>query len=591
VSAYLTDDRQVKSVMPKILVIEDEFPIRNTIIELLETADYEAIGAENGQKGLALAQEQIPDLIICDIMLPELDGYSILSQLQTNLSTANIPFIFLTARSDRTDFRHGMQLGADDYLTKPCTADELLEAVNSRLTKYAKITQVYQNILKQTAQQLNQSAYYDTLTKLPNRLSLHEQFKEVLESFSYQKETGSEPKSLTIPILYLNIDRFRRLNETLGFSTGDDLLLEISQRLQQQLNSQDVIARIDADEFAIILEPTQETQKVVATAQHLLNSLRLPFMLNSHELFLTASIGISLFPEHGKSLDVLLQKANKAMTVSKRKGGDHYEMFTNSLNLTSFEQLTLETDLRYAIERQQLEVYYQPQYNLATHRIIGAEALLRWNHPQRGFISPGKFIPLAEQNGLIVPLGQWMIQEACQQVKTWQNLGKSLRIAVNLSSRQFSQAELSQQLLKTLEVTDLAPQDLEVELTESLLVANPEAAVEIMHRLKTIGIKVAIDDFGTGYSSLSYLEQFPFDVLKIDQSFIRNIDQNAKNATITKAIIQMAHQLSLKVVAEGVETQTELSFLAENKCDIVQGYFFSRPLPAKDFEALIFSDS
>lgn len=573
--------------MPKILVIDDDDSIRNTILELLDNANFETIGAANGKIGILLAQEESPDLILCDISMPKMDGYEVLLQLQSHAVTASIPFIFLTAKDERAAFRQGMQLGADDYLTKPFAPDELLSAIAGRLKKYSTITQVYNDILQETAQKLDYSAHYDPLTELPNRLSLRERFDEVLGQLEIYNDNPNGSTSYLIPVLYLNLDRFNRLNETLGYAYGDYLLNSVAQRLKDCLNTHEVLARLDADEFAVILSPTTDEQVIEKTAKTILETLQKPFHLEEHEVFVTGSIGISLYPQDQKEIEGLLQKANKAMQISKQQGGNRYEFYNSTFSHSSYEQLTLETDLRYALERQELEVYYQPQVSLHNSKIVGAEALLRWRHPHRGFISPAQFIPIAEETGLITSIGNWMITQACQQTKLWQENGmKHLRVAVNLSSRQFNNFSLHEKLVSILEETQLKPESLELELTESLLVANPKVATQIMNALKDIGVKISIDDFGTGYSSLSYLERFPFDILKIDRSFVQNIHNNPKNAAITTAIIHLAHQLNLKVIAEGVETEAELDFLAENQCDEIQGYYFSPPLPASEFKKL-----
>lgn len=574
--------------MPTILVIDDEAPIRNVVVELLESANFQVLGAENGITGVELAHEQQPDLIICDVGMPGIDGYEVLKQLQANTVTAGIPFIFLTAKSERAAFRQGMMLGADDYLTKPFTADELLSAIAGRLKKYSNITQVYQTILNQTEKQLNVSTHYDPLTTLPNRLSLRETFKTILNKIELNNERSNGYKAVSLPLIYLNLDRFNRLNETLGYEFGDYLLYTFAQRLKMSLSESEVLARLDADEFVILPTAAHEKDAIAQLAQKILEKLQEPFQLEEHEVFVTASIGISLCPQNGNDLETLLQQANKAMQASKQQGGNCYEFYTQDLNFSSFEQLTLETDLRYALERQELEIYYQPQLSIETGQVVGAEALLRWKHPKQGLISPAKFIPLAEETGLIEPIGEWLFNEACQQLKVWQKIGlDSLRVAINLSSRQFNQPTLSQRLVKILEQTGLNPSTLELELTESLLVSNPKLAAESMNALKKLGVQIAIDDFGTGYSSLSYLEQFPFDILKIDRCFIRNINNNPKNSVITATVIQMAHKLDLKVIAEGVETEEELAFLQENNCDEMQGYLFSPPVPASEFEKFL----
>jgi EAL domain-containing protein (putative c-di-GMP-specific phosphodiesterase class I)/ActR/RegA family two-component response regulator len=410
--------------MSRVLVIEDELPIRELICELLQIENYEVLEAENGEEGLALARLHLPDLIICDVMMPNLDGYQVLEKLQGQTETANISFIFLTAKGTNQDVRRGMKLGADDYLIKPFNSEDLLDAVTTRLRK-----------------QQNSSLFF-------------------------QKKQAETPQELEILL--------------------------------------------------------------------------------------------------GRSPDASGQKNTTALISQKE------------------EQLL--NQLEKAIAEQQLQLYYQPQFNLQTRELTGCEALLRWFHPQRGSISPGVFIPVAEKTDLILPLGQWVIETACSQWLHWQNLGlKPVRIAVNLSARQLQQPQFIPWFLDHLCQRKISPPCLEVELTETTLVQNVARSCEQLHSLKEQGILVAIDDFGTGYSSLGYLQQFSFDVLKIDRCFIHNVNQNPTNAVLTRAMISMAHHLGLRVIAEGVETQAEFDFLKLNDCDELQGYLFSPALAPNVF--------
>jgi diguanylate cyclase (GGDEF)-like protein len=567
-------------MMKKILVIEDEEFVRENIVELLDAEGFEVIGAENGRIGVDLAKVMIPDLILCDVMMPGLDGYGVLTALRQELVMASIPFIFLTAKAAKADFRQGMELGADDYITKPFTRAELLGAIASRLKKQAAVQERYHTELQQAKEQLDYLIHNDSLTNLPNRLALRERFKQV-------QPTDANNEQL-VTVLCLGLDRFNQINDNLGHTVGDLLIKAVGERITSCIGSQDIVARLNADQFAIILAMTQHKKEAGNIAQTMLESLSQIFRLAGQEIFITASIGIALYPRDGAEIEQLLNHANTAMTQAKQHGGDQYEFYSAAFNIGSSDRLALQASLRHALEREELQVYYQPQVNLKTGEIIGAEALVRWQHPERGLVSPDKFIPLAEETGLIVPIGEWVLQTACKQTKHWQTAGfPSLRVAVNLSSRQFSQIDLRKQLVQILMDTGLDPKFIELELTESMLVQNTEVAIRRLNALKSLGVEIAIDDFGTGYSSLSYLQQFPFDILKIDRCFIRNITENANNAAITKAIIEMAKSLNLKLIAEGVETEAELSFVCKHQCDAMQGYLFSRPVPAHDFEQLL----
>ena len=568
--------------MKKILVIEDEEFVRENIEELLDAEGFDVISAENGRIGVDLAKVMIPDLILCDVMMPELDGYNVLTALRQDSVTAAVPFIFLTAKSAKTDFRQGMELGANDYITKPFTRAELLGAIASRIKYDDKVREHYNIELQQAKEQLNYLIHNDSLTNLPNRLSLRERFKQI-------QPTDTDNEQL-VTILCLGLDRFNQINENLGHEIGDLLLKAVAERLTACVEAGDTVARLDTDQFAIILATTQHKQEVGNIAQTILESISQTFALAGQEIFITASMGIAIYPRDGQEIEQLLNHANTAMVHAKQQGGDQYQYYTVAYNIGSSDRLALQTTLRYALERGELQLYYQPQVNLQTGQIVGAEALLRWHHPERGLVSPDKFIPLAEETGLIISIGEWVLHTACKQTKAWQNAGfSSLRVAVNLSSRQFSQIDLRHQLVQILMETGLDPKYIELELTESMLVQNTEVAIRRLNAFKALGVEIAIDDFGTGYSSLSYLQQFPFDILKIDRCFIRNITENSNNAAITKAIIEMAKSLNLKLIAEGVETEAELSFVCKHKCDGMQGYLFSRPVPAHEFEQLLTS--
>ncbi|MCT7960265.1 EAL domain-containing protein [Laspinema sp. D1] len=589
--------------MKKILVIEDEELVRNNILEILDTVDFRVIGACNGGIGVQLAEEHLPDLILCDVMMPELDGYGVLAALRNNPVTATIPFIFLTAKGDKTEIRQGMNLGADDYLTKPFRRKELLGAIEARLIKHDALYQGYAREQSRAVPPVptvqperSDSIYYDNLTNLPNQLLVREQFE------SLRDRTAQEGRCILI--LCIGLDRFKRINQTLGHDFGDRLLKEVAQRLSQLVRPGDILARLHTDQFAIVLawgsdkgdRPTLSDPRdsfssnpiPEAIAQPILDRLTQPFCLENREIFITASIGMSIYPQNGEDLDQLMKNAGVAMSYAKQLGGNQSQSYTPTLQSESLDDLTLETSLRYALERQELQLYYQPIVGLQNGRIVGAEALVRWHHPQQGMISPVKFIPLAEQTGLIAPIGEWVLQTACNQTKSWQSEGlPPVRVAVNLSFRQFNQVDLSERLVRILAQSGLDPSYLELELTESILVQNVELTIAKLNELKSMGVQISLDDFGTGYSSLSYLQQFPFDLLKIDRCFVQDINTNATNAALTNAIIQMAHSLNLKVIAEGVETPEELAVLYENKCDNIQGYLFSRPVKAEEFKRML----
>lgn len=566
----------------KILVIEDEEFVRENIIELLYSEGLQVFGAENGRIGIDLAQQQQPDLILCDVMMPELDGYGVLTTLRQDSILATIPFIFLTAKATKADFRQGMELGADDYLTKPFTRAELLGAIASRLKKQEAVQELHNSEIKQAKDRLNYLAHHDSLTKLPNRLSLQENFKKVQPQDNNYQEV--------LAVLFVGLDRFSKINDNLGQDFGDSLLQAVAIRLSACIDNQDTVARINADQFVIILAKRRHKQDTTDVAQSILKTISNTFVIAEQEVFITASIGLAFYRRDSKELQELLSYAKKAMLQAKQQGGNQYQFYTAIFHIGSVDLINLQTSLRHALEREEFVVYYQPQVDLKTGKISGAEALLRWHHPQRGIIEPDKFIPLAEESGLIIPIGEWVLHTACKQTKIWHDAGfRCLRVAVNLSGRQFEKIDLSHKIVQIVKEIGFHPQYIDLELTESMLVSNTDVAIRRLKTLKSLGVQIAVDDFGTGYSSLSYLQKFPFDILKIDRCFIRNITVNPHNTAITEAIIQIAKTLELKLIAEGVETEAELNFVYRHNCDVMQGYLFSKPLPPQEFEQLLFS--
>ena len=598
--------------MTTILIIEDETAIRELISELLILEEFDVAEAVNGREGIAIAQSVLPDLIICDVMMPEIDGHGVLQALQKNPQTVSIPFIFLTAKGTRQDVRYAMNLGADDYLIKPFANDELLEVIQIRLRKKEIINQQYIEKLEENKEKISHLLYHDLLTNLPNQLSLRENFERLIaphKNQSHNLSSDGENSSLSenstdfcgICLIILSFERFSRINDHLGYEGGNQLLKEAVDRIQATVGQPGAITRLNSNEFVIVLTPSELSNlpsnpsvtslknNSIQFSKILVDAFSSPFFTHTQEIICPIILGIALYPLHGNSLDQLLQCARKAKDSIKNQGGNLYQFYHPSLEKnTSVNVLDLERDLRHALERNEFIVYYQPQINAHTRQIVCAEALVRWDHPEKGRISPYIFIPIAEATGLIQGIGEWVLEKSCEQLKSWHKLGlDSIRIAVNLSARQFNQVNLGQWLTGLFQKHGIDPSQIELELTESTLVDDIPRSIEQLHQLKSVGIKVAMDDFGTGYSSLSYLQQFPFDILKIDQCFIQKIDQNPKNAAIAQAIITMAHQLNLRVVAEGVETTEELTFVHENNCDEIQGYFFSEPITSEEFTQLL----
>jgi diguanylate cyclase (GGDEF)-like protein/PAS domain S-box-containing protein len=414
-------------------------------------------------------------------------------------------------------------------------------------------------------------AYYDALTGLPNRTLLHDRLAKALAGARRQKER--------VALLFLDLDRFKDINDSLGHSVGDLLLREVATRLKTCGRDQDTIARLGGDEFLILLTHIRDVPDAAVAAERFMDAINAGFMIQGHSLHVGCSLGISIFPEHGADAEALIKNADAAMYRAKESGRNTFSLFAPNMNAQIVERLTLESALRSVLAKEELSVVYQPQMNIATGRITGLEALLRWQNPELGMVPPDRFIRIAENSGLIVPIGEWVLRAACSQARKWQLEGlPAIKVAVNVSAVQFRQAGFCDLIRRVLRDTGLAPQYLELELTESLLLANAELMLSVVQELKKMGLSLAIDDFGTGYSSLSYLRQFRVSKFKIDRSFIRDVATNADDAAITGAIISMAKNLRLKVIAEGVEDEAQMSFLREHHCDEIQGYYFSKPL-------------
>lgn len=566
--------------MTKILLIEDDPGVRTVILKMLDAEGFDVISTTNGQRGIELARELEPDLIISDIMMPECDGYEVLTQLRQASETAAIPFIFLSAKSDKTDFRQGMELGADDYLTKPFTRAELLGAISARLNKRNSITQPYIEEMKKAAENLGQLAYRDPLTNLPNRILLHNRLQSAIAQ--------ARKRQVSIAVLCLDLDQFKAINTRFGHHTGDLLLQALALRLSQMVSPEDTVARMGADEFSIILVSQNDQDAIDEFAQRLAKTIATPYELEEQTIHIQASLGITLYPEDGNTSDKLLNQADLAMRQVKEQGGGSYQFYSAEMDALAAERQALEAGLAQALERSELRLFYQPQVNSITGRIMGVEALIRWEHPEMGLLYPGKFIPLAESTGLIVPLGEWVLRTACKQAQAWQADSRlPIRVSVNLSVRQFKQQNLIATIAQILEETQLGADVLVIELTETSVMENVDITINTLQELRQMGVHISIDDFGTGYSSLNYLKRFPLDTLKIDQSFVKDITTDANDAAIAKAIIAMAQSMQLKVIAEGVETEEQFSFLRQIGCHAMQGHLFSQPITAEEFEKLL----
>jgi diguanylate cyclase (GGDEF)-like protein len=423
-------------------------------------------------------------------------------------------------------------------------------------------------------------ASHDSLTNLPNR----EMFNGLLH---HAIETGHRYER-QFAVLFIDLDRFKIINDSLGHEAGDTLLVEIANRLRRNLRSSDIVARLGGDEFVVIVEQTTERGDIDTLTRKLLSAISEPILLSGHECNTTASIGIAVFPDDGADVHTLTKNADMAMYLAKEDGKNDFRFFTKQVKMQSIERLKLETDLRYALGRNEFSLHYQPKVDLATRQITGVEALLRWTHPERGMLPPAQFIPLAEETGLIVPIGCWVLKEACAQNMAWQRRGlRPVSMAVNLSPRQFVHENLLHDIDEALAASRMSPMLLQLEVTESMVMRNVPRAIKVLDAVQRRGIRLAIDDFGTGHSSMSLMKQLPIDTIKIDRSFVQDLPDDSEDRAIAQAIISMGKALGMTVVAEGVETAEQEAFLRENACDEMQGFLFSKPVPAAKLAALL----
>jgi diguanylate cyclase (GGDEF)-like protein/PAS domain S-box-containing protein len=433
---------------------------------------------------------------------------------------------------------------------------------------------------KTAEEQIEFLAYYDALTGLPNRTLFRDRLGKALASARRRGEK--------VALLFLDLDRFKTINDSLGHSVGDLLLKEVAERLKKWAREQDTVARLGGDEFVVVLTALMDIGDAAVAADRILKAMTPDCIVQGHLLSISCSLGISVFPDNGREPETLLKNADAAMYCAKEQGRNNFQFFTQEMNVQAVERMTLENSLRVALERNELFLVYQPQMDIATGQITGAEALLRWQHPVLGLVPPDKFIPIAENSGLIIPIGEWVLKTACVQARQWQDEGlPAIPVAVNVSAIQLRHNRFLQVVEKVLDEAGLRSQYLELELTEGLLFSNADLTLSLLQELSEMGLKLSIDDFGTGYSSLSYLRHFPVCKLKIDRSFVQAMTVNSDDAAITSTIINMGKSLNLTVIAEGVENEEQMSFLRDHGCDEIQGYYFSRPLAVADFPAKV----
>jgi diguanylate cyclase (GGDEF)-like protein/PAS domain S-box-containing protein len=693
--------------VPVALIVDDDAMMRLLIRQSLERAGFSCQEAPHGAAALERFDVVQPDIVLLDVMMPEMDGYELCARLRAHPSGTLVPVLMLTGLDDLESINRAYDVGATDFISKPInwgvlghrvryilrasqafgdlakhqatlesaqriahlgswdwnlqrneifwsaetfrilglepdsispgfdpflakvhaedraeTQEALrhalqtgelsgkvvrimrpdgsvrhvqLQAMGScdALGTISQIAGTIQDVteLKEAEQRIRYLAYYDGITGLPNRQFFLERLQHALAQ--------SRRHDRQLAVLSLDLDQFKRINDTLGHSAGNELLVAVAQRLSEVVRSEDTlarpegdlvdaIARLDGDEFSLLVTELGHYHDAAKVARRLMEELRKPFRAAGQEVFVSASLGLALFPLDGEDADTLVKNAGAAMHFAKDQGRDNYQFYSRAMNGTALEKLAMESQLRRALERNELVLYYQPKIRPSTGQIVGLEALIRWQHPELGLVPPNQFIPLAEETGLIVQIGEWVLREACLQNQRWQQEGlPPVHVAVNIASSHFRQGGLMKSVASALKETDLAPGLLELEVTESMLMQSVETTLKTLFQLKDSGVRLAIDDFGTGYSSLAYLKRFPLDTLKIDRSFIKDLPRDAEDAAIAKAIIAMAQSLRLAVVAEGVETSEQLGFLQQHGCDLVQGFLFSRPVPSAEIPNLL----
>jgi diguanylate cyclase (GGDEF)-like protein len=506
------------------------------------------------------------DVVLLDLGLPDSQGLATFATVYAQVS--EIPIVVLTGIDDEKHGVEAVQQGAQDYLVKgQVDGDTLLRTIRYAIER------------KRSQQRIHYLAYYDSLTSLPNRRLFHDRLSQSLAL--------ARRYNRVLAVLFFDLDHFKTVNDTLGHPVGDLLLQTVAERLSC-LRASDTIARLGGDEFAILLPEITLAEDVSAVAEKILVALKPPFAIGGNELFTSTSMGISIYPNDGEDPETLMKNVDIAMYRAKQEGGNNYQLYSPALGAKVAERMALANRLRQALEREEFVLHYQPQVDLSSGHIVGVEALLRWRHPDLGLVAAAQFIHVAEDSGLIVPIGEWVLRSACAQMQTWHAAGLTqLSGAVNLSNGQFRQNNLLETVTRTLIDTGLDPNYLVLELTERTIMENADAAIGVLRELHARGIQISLDDFGTGHCSLSCLKSFPVDNLKIDQSFICGIPSNPDDAVITRTVIAMAHGLSLNVIAEGVETAEQLAFLRKHRCDQFQGYYFSQPVSAEAFTQLL----
>ena len=574
----------VEPGMPTILIIDDDEQIRTLLTRLL-SAENDCTAVESAEKAEAVLDEKRFDLVVSDINMAGISGLELVPRVLERNADA---VVIMVSGQQTIDYAiEAMRVGAFDYVTKPLDINHIEAAVRRALSHHRLLQdkRQYENhleeLVRERTAEIENLAYHDRLTNLPNRILFSDRCAQAISN-------GQRDGHLA-GVIFVSIDRFKGINDTLGHAAGDRLLIEVAERLKACATEAQTIARFEGSEFALLFTKLRDAGHAEQVCLSICNSLKTSFDLEGQEVYVTPSIGINVFPLNGDSGTTVLQNAGAALYQAKKEGGNNYQFYAADMNATALNRLTLETSLRRAIDNHEFINYYQPVVDLASSKIIGTEALVRWQHPSLGLLPPSEFLPLAEETGLIVDISAVVMRAACIQTRKWQLEGlENMRLAVNISARQFRQKDFIERILQILNETELNPSAMEMELTETSIMENPESAAKLLNEIRSLGATVAIDDFGTGYSSLSYLKRLPIDTLKLDRSFVSGAPTDANDEALVMAIVTLAHNLGLKVVAEGIETSEQLNLLRLLRCDEGQGYFFSRPQPPEVLERALF---
>jgi diguanylate cyclase (GGDEF)-like protein len=566
---------------PRLLIVDDEQPVRDLLVEILGL-EYECHSADSAETALGMIASTEYAVIISDIDMPGISGIELVPRVH-----ARWPNTVLLMISGNLSIDYAVQairVGAFDYVTKPFELDFVELSVRRAVDHHRLLVGKKQyetdleQLVKQRTEEINFLIYHDSLTNLPNRVL----FEDRLSGAVIEARHGGR-----LATVLLSLDGFEKIQDHFGHATADTILEEVAKRLQDAVPGAACLSRLQGNDFAILLTKDADLQSLVSIADRIREAVKRPMLCRDTEVFLTTSIGISVFPNDGSDAQELMRNAGNALWRARESGGDSYQFYSDGMNADTERRLRLEGELRRALERDEFQVFYQPKVSVDSNEITGVEALVRWNHPEKGTVSPAEFIPLAEETGLIVPLGEKVLEVACRDALRWHQAGHYIDVAVNVSARQMKQGDLAERFEEIIERSGLHPTRLNLEVTETSMMENTESAIAFLERLRSSGVRISLDDFGTGYSSLSQLKNLPIDHVKIDRSFISDIKAGGDDAVVTLAMVNLARNLRLKVVAEGVETAEQLTFLRSIGCDEYQGFYFSKPISEEDLQHLL----